>query len=409
MATPGEGSYGVTMRTLICTLTFAALLTPALVAQETRVLFLGNSYTNRNDLPGLVEALSASLGRTVTTDRNTPGGNTLGAPQSGGQPHRSNTVSLAKIATGGWDFVVLQEQSTLPTIPFARDQYMLPGAASLAVDIQAANAGAEILLYQTWGRRDGGQFCAGSQCSSNFADFDAMQDRLSISYRQCRDHIASSPLPVGIANVGEAWRRARHLNPNLNLHAGDGSHPNVAGSYLAACVFYTQLFGESPEGAAFDAGLGAPLSSFLQEVAAAVGLCGAATPVCPPLANSVSSTGAPMTHSGSTSLSAGDLALEVTELPANSFALFLMGPEGAATPVGDGLLCIGAGIARIAPAVQSGPSGIARLDFDTTLPALRCYAPLVGDSVVFQLWYRDVGPMGPGSNLSGGLSVSFCP
>ncbi len=48
--------------------------------------------------------------------------------------------------------------------------------------------------------------------------------------------------------VGKVWWRfiAKHDSPAL--HDKDQSHPTVAGSYLAACVFLTALFGENPVG-----------------------------------------------------------------------------------------------------------------------------------------------------------------
>jgi hypothetical protein len=33
-----------------------------------------------------------------------------------------------------------------------------------------------------------------------------------------------------------------------DLYDADGSHPSIAGSYLAACVLFATLFGESPAG-----------------------------------------------------------------------------------------------------------------------------------------------------------------
>ena len=45
-----------------------------------------------------------------------------------------------------------------------------------------------------------------------------------------------------------AWERAHREQPGLSLHFRDGSHPNPTGSYLAACVFYATLFGQTPEG-----------------------------------------------------------------------------------------------------------------------------------------------------------------
>ena len=64
-----------------------------------------------------VVLLFAVLFRPVFVRQNTPGGNTLGAPQQSGQANASNPTSLNLITLTDWDVVVLQEQSTLPTIP----------------------------------------------------------------------------------------------------------------------------------------------------------------------------------------------------------------------------------------------------------------------------------------------------
>src|SRR5690554_691226 len=68
-----------------------------------KVLFIGNSYTSANNLPGLVSSLAAADGNNLTTDANIPGGAQLNG-------HASNATVLNKIAAEEWDFVVLQEQ-----------------------------------------------------------------------------------------------------------------------------------------------------------------------------------------------------------------------------------------------------------------------------------------------------------
>ena len=75
-----------------------------------KVLFLGNSYTGVNNLPQMIANVALSVGDSLIFDSNTPGGYTL-------QGHSTNTTSLSKIAVGDWDFVVLQEQSQLPSFP----------------------------------------------------------------------------------------------------------------------------------------------------------------------------------------------------------------------------------------------------------------------------------------------------
>jgi len=67
--------------------------------------------------------------------------------------------------------------------------------------------------------------------------------------------------------VGLAFARALSLRPELTLVIDDNKHPTLAGTYLAACVFYAALNGRSPEGLAYTAGLAMQDAGFLQEVA----------------------------------------------------------------------------------------------------------------------------------------------
>ena len=83
-------------------------------AQSTKVLFIGNSYTDVNSLPTLFYNIAASTGEDVFTASNTPGGCTF-------QLHCTNQ-SATMIQQGGWDYVVLQEQSQLPAFPIAQVQ-----------------------------------------------------------------------------------------------------------------------------------------------------------------------------------------------------------------------------------------------------------------------------------------------
>src|SRR5690242_10577443 len=77
------------------------------MASPTRMLFIGNSYTNRNDLPGLLTQLSASGGKEIVTDRIIANGMGLKA-------HWNKPETLEKLKSEPWEYVVLQEQSNLP-------------------------------------------------------------------------------------------------------------------------------------------------------------------------------------------------------------------------------------------------------------------------------------------------------
>lgn len=222
--------------------------------QQTRVLFIGNSYTGVNDLPGMFYQLSLSLGDTVIYDSNSPGGYTFNM-------HSTNSTTLQKIALPGWDFVVLQAQSQEPSFSpaqVATDTY--PYAAKLDSLVHAANTCAYTMFYMTWGRKYGDA----SNCAfyPPVCTFNGMNERLRASYLQMGTDNFSRVSPVGVA-----WKNAWFADSTINLWSGDNSHPSIAGTYLTACVFYASIFKQSPVGASYTAGLTIPQASFLQSIA----------------------------------------------------------------------------------------------------------------------------------------------
>ncbi|MCT4583193.1 MAG: PKD domain-containing protein [Flavobacteriales bacterium] len=236
-------------------LLFILTLAPLFIwGQKLNVLFLGNSYTGVNNLPSLTAQLATSLGDTINYDSNTPGGQTL-------QGHSTNSTSLNKIAQGNWDFVVLQDQSQRPSFPpsqVATEVY--PYAATLVDSIRSANVCTTPLFYMTWGRENGDQ--QNCQFYTPICTYDGMQQRLRESYLEMTYNNQASVSPVGVA-----WKYTRDHFPNIDLYTSDGSHPSLAGSYLAACVFYSSMFRTSPEGATFEAGLPTSTASTLQNIA----------------------------------------------------------------------------------------------------------------------------------------------
>ena len=71
--------------------------------------------------------------------------------------------------------------------------------------------------------------------------------------------------------VGLAFEEAYKQRPDMKLHKQfDGSHPDLIGTYLAACVVYASLYGKSPVGNGYDyfGKIDKETASFLQQVAA---------------------------------------------------------------------------------------------------------------------------------------------
>lgn len=230
------------MKHLFILLAVCALVSSSQAQDTTRVLFLGNSYTYYNDLPQLLTDLAADMGHVVEIASNTPGGYTL-------QGHASNDTSLDLIAEGGWDFVVLQEQSQIPSFPdFQVEADFFPAAEYLVNFIRDNNDCAIPLFYMTWGREEGD-----AQNCDNWppvCTYEGMQELLTNNYLEACDLNNSWCAPVGVV-----WEDV-FLGTSIEVFDEDGSHPSLAGSYLAASTLFVAMFGENPSTSVFDAGLG---------------------------------------------------------------------------------------------------------------------------------------------------------
>ncbi len=200
--------------------------------QHLRVLFIGNSYTEVNNLPGMIADIAASVGDTLTYDRNTPGGCTF-------KQHTGNE-SVVKIALGGWNYVVLQEQSQYPAFPLWQVQAeCFPYAKALVDSVRTNNPNGQAVFYMTWGHRNGDPF----NCPTYppICTYEGMDDLLYERYMMmANDNNAT------ISPVGKIWRYIRTYYPVISLYQEDGSHPSKMGTYAAACTFYTILFQRDP-------------------------------------------------------------------------------------------------------------------------------------------------------------------
>ncbi len=201
----------------------------------TRVLFIGNSFTSYN---GGLDTLLAGLAPTCTTASFDQGGFTL-------EEHWNDAAELHSIATGHWDYVVLQDQSQSPVVNVAEFRRY-----TLLFDHAIARSGAKTVLLMTWNRPDS---AAEGVTTAN----------LSAAYRA-----AGAALGARVAPAGEAFANALLERPDIVLNNADG-HPTALGSYLAACVVYQTIFGRSTVGITYSGPVGsAEQRTFLQKVAA---------------------------------------------------------------------------------------------------------------------------------------------
>ena len=192
---------------------------PSAQPSSLNVLFIGNSFTARNDVPGLIARLAEAHDLRLQHRLISAGGASL-------RMHWNKGEATATIRRGRYDYVVLQEQSTLPVKNRAR---MHENIRLFDEVIRAA--GAQTALYLTWARQHAPD----------------TQPAITEAYTSIGREIRATVVPVGVA-----WQRFLSEHDRPALHDKDKSHPTLAGSYLAACVFFAVLFGTSPTGTNLD-------------------------------------------------------------------------------------------------------------------------------------------------------------
>ena len=183
---------------------------------EIHVLFIGNSFTYYHDLPKMIAELAkAGNQRPMRYERETPGGCTL-------EKHWKDGKALTKIQSRKWDFVVLQDHSTAA---ISKKDSMFDHGKKFDAEIK--KNGAKTILYMTWALQ-------------NKPDD---QPTITKAYQEL-----GKELKAQVAPVGNAWEMALKADKKLVLHEKDKKHPNATGTYLTACVFYSTIYGKSPEG-----------------------------------------------------------------------------------------------------------------------------------------------------------------
>ncbi|MEH2289837.1 SGNH/GDSL hydrolase family protein [Nostoc sp.] len=185
--------------------------------QAIRVLFIGNSYTYFNDLPWLTQQLAASAkeSKKLETEMIVVGGATL-------KNHWKRGKALRLLKAKHWDYVVLQEQSTLP---ITNPKEMYKYATLFDTEIKRVNS--QTVFYLTWAKQNKPE----------------TQQILTDAYISIAKELNAKVAPVGIA-----WQKIQEANVKLNLYTSDQSHPSPIGSYIAGCVFYTAFYDKSPIG-----------------------------------------------------------------------------------------------------------------------------------------------------------------
>ena len=174
---------------------------------------------------------------------------------SGGETlaqHAASSDSVNAINGSHWQFVILEEQSEIPSVESFRQTQMYPAARSLVATVRSD--GATPILLETWAHQAG--------WSDYGLSYGAMQAAIDQGYGAI-----AAELKVSVAPAGQAWQAVVREDPGIVLWQSDGSHPTPAGTYLAACALYTRIFGPCPARSSYTDGLSSAVAGVLEAIA----------------------------------------------------------------------------------------------------------------------------------------------
>jgi len=207
---------------------------PIVSSNALAVLHLGNSFTRWGHIPLQLQHLAADAGYEHVYGEQLADGQGLGHHWTNGIAGgvlTRGTPSRLELATGGWDWLVLQ--------PMSRE--WLPANLPALLDFAARFAsladsnGTRVALYQYWNYLDEG---AAEQEAINAA-FDTVRAALA------SNGIASVIIPAGIA-FSNAVAAIASLD-RADLYQ-DNLHPTDIGYYLSALTHFATLYRQSPVG-----------------------------------------------------------------------------------------------------------------------------------------------------------------
>jgi hypothetical protein len=94
--------------------------------------------------------------------------------------------------------------------------------------------------------------------SSELETYEGMQNRINQSYVNMAMNNNALVAPVGLV-----WKKVREQYPSVGLYANE-NHPNLTGSYLAACVFFNVFFNDTSVGLPYPSTIDGKTASDIQ-------------------------------------------------------------------------------------------------------------------------------------------------
>ncbi|MCO6462203.1 MAG: SGNH/GDSL hydrolase family protein [Saprospiraceae bacterium] len=180
-------------------------------SDKIKILFVGNSLTDYNDLPTKVARIGASHGIKIDVQKLTYANYSLG-------DHLADTKLQLLISNGKFNYVVIQQGPSTGN----------SGKAALIKDTKRISrmcnkADAKLALMMVWPSKN------------NIRLF----DNVIKSYSEAAEESNAILCPVG-----QVWKDYIESTNSYSYYGEDGFHPSEKGSEVAADVIYNSLFGK---------------------------------------------------------------------------------------------------------------------------------------------------------------------
>ena len=215
-----------------------------------RILFIGNSYLYYNDslhnhFKRIVEEKNPNYDGSSNVKSSTIGGSRL-------KNHNLDYLLTAKAISSleKFDLVILQGGSGESQSEEERNAFSEKAKEHIN---KIKSTGSEAALYMI------------HAYVKPHKNYDPNQIRvIEKMYVETGERNNALVIPVGLA-----FENAYKKRPDIKLHKMDGTHPDLLGTYLAACVVYASIYKDNPIGVAYDyfGSINSKDKLFLQEVA----------------------------------------------------------------------------------------------------------------------------------------------
>ena len=209
--------------------------THAFASGPDRILFIGNSYTYYNN--SLHNHYRQMLREAYPDKSHHVRINTI----SGGKLREHHNGLEYMLASDDWDVVVLQGHSLGPIEDF--DSFR---AAAIQHAEKIRADGARPVMFMTWARTH--------------------KPEMTAVLREAYESVAAE-IDAEVSPVGVAFETVTRQRPDIALRTSDRSHPTLAGTYLAASVFFLRLHGGPVADLEYTAGLPEDTAAYLRRIA----------------------------------------------------------------------------------------------------------------------------------------------